>query len=64
MTIKLYVWAKRLQADVRGQDLIEYALMTGMVTLAVTSTLAPWVAPSISTIFSKLQSSLTAAGGS
>ena len=61
MTIKtLYHWLKKLHADHRGQDFIEYALMAGMVTLAVTSTLAPWVAPSISTIFSKVQSSLNA----
>lgn len=61
MTIKtLYHWVMKLHADRRGQDFIEYALLSAMITLAVTSTLAPWVAPSISTIFSKVQSSMNA----
>lgn len=52
----LYQWAKRLQADQRGQDLIEYALMAALVVVAVVSGLAPWVGPAISEIFSKVTS--------
>jgi pilus assembly protein Flp/PilA len=38
-----------------GQDLIEYALMAGLVAVAAGATLPP-VANSISTIFSKVES--------
>lgn len=43
----------RLAKDVRGQDLIEYALMTGFVAAAAGFFL-PGVAASISTIFSQI----------
>jgi Flp pilus assembly pilin Flp len=43
----------RLAKDVRGQDLIEYALMTGFVAAAAGFFL-PGVATSISTIFSQI----------
>lgn len=48
--------------DDRGQDLIEYALMAGFVAVAA-GALMPGVSTSISTIFSKIQSVLTGAGG-
>lgn len=44
-----------------GQDLIEYALMAGFVAVAGGAAFPP-VANSVSTIFSKIQSILTAAG--
>jgi len=47
--------------DETGQDLIEYALMAGFVAVAGGAAFPP-VASSISTIFSKVQSILTAAG--
>ena len=43
----------RLAKDVRGQDLIEYVLMTGFVAAAAGFFL-PGVAASISTIFSQI----------
>ena len=54
----VHQWAKRLQADQRGQDLIEYALVAALVVVAVVSGLAPWVTPAISDIFSKVGSVL------
>ena len=51
----------RSLADTHGQDLIEYALMAGFVAVAA-GALMPGVALSISTIFSKVISVLTAAG--
>ncbi len=51
----------RFLADTRGQDLIEYALMAGFVAVAA-GAIMPGVATSISTIFSKIVSILTAAG--
>jgi pilus assembly protein Flp/PilA len=46
--------------DTRGQDLIEYALMAGFVAVAA-GAIMPGVATSISTIFSKISSVMTAA---
>jgi Flp pilus assembly pilin Flp len=54
------VWKLRIWKDARGQDLIEYALMAGFVAVAAGATM-PGVASSISTIFSKISSVLTAA---
>ena len=50
----------KLWADKRGQDLIEYALMAGFVAVAA-GAIMPGVATSISTIFSKVASVMTAA---
>jgi pilus assembly protein Flp/PilA len=57
-------WAsvKRFLDDTRGQDLIEYALMAGFVAVAA-GAIMPTVAGHISTIFSKVSSSLVAGGG-
>lgn len=56
------IWKWRIWKDTRGQDLIEYALMAGFVAVAA-GALMPNVSASISTIFGKIQSVLTAAGG-
>jgi pilus assembly protein Flp/PilA len=50
----------RVWKDTRGQDLIEYALMAGFVAVAA-GAIMPNVATSISTIFSKIGSVMTAA---
>jgi pilus assembly protein Flp/PilA len=44
--------------DTRGQDLIEYALMAGFVAVAAGSVM-PSVSRSLSTIFSKVGSSMS-----
>ena len=54
-------WMLRIWKDTRGQDLIEYALMAGFVAVAAGAVM-PNISTSISTIFSKVQSELTAAG--
>ena len=46
--------------DERGQDLIEYALMAGFVAIAA-GAIMPGVSSSISKIFSKVSSVMTAA---
>jgi pilus assembly protein Flp/PilA len=46
--------------DDQGQDLIEYALMAGFIAVAA-GALMPNVSNSISTVFSKIQSLMTAA---
>ena len=50
----------RVWMDTRGQDLIEYALMAGFVAVAA-GAIMPGVARSISQIFSKVASAMTAA---
>lgn len=50
----------RLAKDVRGQDLIEYALMAGFVAVAAGAVM-PSVSSSISTIFSQVSSVMAAA---
>jgi pilus assembly protein Flp/PilA len=58
LLLKLMVWK-----DQRGQDLIEYALMAGFVAVAA-GAIMPAVATSISSIFSKVGSVLSAANAS
>ena len=58
LVLKLKVWT-----DTRGQDLIEYALMAGFVAVAA-GAIMPGIADSISTIFSKVGSVMTAASNS
>ncbi len=48
----------QLATDERGQDLIEYALLAGMVAVAAGAIFPTTVAPNISTIFSKIQHTL------
>jgi pilus assembly protein Flp/PilA len=55
-----YLLRLKIWKDQRGQDLIEYALMAGFVAVAAGS-IMPGVATSISKIFSKISSSMTAA---
>ena len=50
----------KIWVDTRGQDLIEYALMAGFVAVAA-GAIMPGVATSISTIFSSIASTMTAA---
>jgi pilus assembly protein Flp/PilA len=54
------MWKLRIWADTNGQDLIEYALMAGFVAVAA-GAIMPGVASSISKIFSKVSSVMSAA---
>jgi pilus assembly protein Flp/PilA len=54
------LWNLRIWKDTRGQDMIEYALMAGFVAVAA-GAIMPGVSTSISTIFSKISSVMTAA---
>jgi pilus assembly protein Flp/PilA len=55
LILKAQVWK-----DVKGQDLIEYALMAGFVAVAAGS-IMPGVSTNISKIFSKVGSVMTGA---
>ena len=52
---RLQIWR-----DTQGQDLIEYALMAGFVAVAA-GAIMPGVSSSVSKIFSKVSSVMTAA---
>ncbi len=54
------VWKLRIWKDTRGQDLIEYALMAGFVAVGA-GAMMPTAAASISTIFSQISSTMSAA---
>lgn len=54
------LWKMRIRVDIHGQDLIEYALMAGFVAVSA-GAIMPGVATSISKIFSKVASIMTAA---
>lgn len=55
LALKVQLWK-----NTKGQDLIEYALMAGFVAVAA-GAIMPGVAGSISTIFSRVASTMTAA---
>jgi len=54
----LRFWLSRFWTDQRGQDLIEYALLVAAIAIIVAGFLPPSVMPSVSTIFSKITSSM------
>ena len=51
----------RLWKDQRGQDMVEYALMGGFISVVVAATFPP-IGGGLVTIFSKVASLLTIAG--
>ncbi len=51
----------RLWKDNRGQDMVEYALMGGFITVVVAATFPP-IGGGLVAIFSKVASMLTTAG--
>jgi pilus assembly protein Flp/PilA len=59
---RIAVRLQLLLQDKSGQDLIEYAMMAGFVALAAGATV-PSISTSISTVFSKVGSVMTTAGG-
>lgn len=61
--IRLTIRLKNLIEEQKGQDLVEYALLAGFVAVAA-GALLPAISSSISTIFSRMSSVLTAAATS
>jgi pilus assembly protein Flp/PilA len=59
-TVINLIWKLRIWTDTHGQDLIEYALMAGFVAVSA-GAIMPGVSSSISKIFSKVASVMTAA---
>ena len=50
--------ARNLWADDAGQDLIEYALICATLAVVVAGFLPPAIMPAVSTIFSRISSSM------
>ena len=63
LLLKLAIRARNLRQEVKGQDLIDYALMAGFVAVAA-GALMPNIASSISTVFSKISSIMADAAAS
>ncbi len=55
---KLYLTLERLASDERGQDLIEYALLVGLIATATAAGM-PNFTPAFSTIFNRIASVVT-----
>jgi pilus assembly protein Flp/PilA len=60
MLLKLYVKFQDLKNREDGQDLIEYALLAGLIALGATAAITS-IGGSVGTIFNKLQTAMTAA---
>ncbi len=58
--VRLYAMACRLWSDVRGQDMIEYALLAAAMAVVVAGFLPPQIMPAVSNIFSKVISGFNA----
>jgi Flp pilus assembly pilin Flp len=54
MKVLFYAVAHKLRNDIRGQDLVEYALIAGFVAVAGGAIFPTTLMPGVSTIFSKL----------
>ena len=54
MTATIFRWMYRLHNDLRGQDLVEYALMAGFVAVIGGAVFPTALMPGVSTIFSKI----------
>jgi len=57
---RLYYAALKIWSDCRGQDMIEYALLAAALVIVVAGFLPPTIMPSVSTIFSKVTSCISA----
>lgn len=56
---RMLILLVHLWREDRGQDLIEYALITATLAVVVAAFLPPQIMPSVSTIFSKITSSMS-----
>jgi Flp pilus assembly pilin Flp len=54
----LHLRLLQFRGDQRGQDMIEYALLAAAIAVVVAGFLPPAVIPAVSTIFSKITSTM------
>jgi pilus assembly protein Flp/PilA len=57
-----WIWRLRIWPETRGQDLVEYALLAGLVAVAA-GVFIPDVSTSMSTIYGRMASKLAQAAG-
>ena len=57
MFLKPYVKLQSLANDERGQDLVEYALLSSLIALAVIASIPP-IATAVTHVFNNVSSSL------
>jgi Flp pilus assembly pilin Flp len=55
----ILIFARKLQRNTQGQDLVEYALMAAFVAVAAGAIFPTTIVPGVSTIFSKIVSGLS-----
>ena len=60
MTAQLHKRIRGLAGDVRGQDMVEYALLAAAIAVTVYAFLPQTVMPTVSSIFSKVISGFNA----
>ncbi len=60
--LRLQLVIVRLVRDLKAQDMVEYALLAGFIAVAA-GALLPGISDSISTIFSRMASVVSAAAG-
>ena len=58
----LHSWMAAWVREKRGQDMIEYAMLAGFIAVVVAAFFPTQIAPSISTVFSKVSAQLASAG--
>ena len=61
--LKIYVWLTSLLKSERGQDMVEYALITVIISVAVVLATILLLAPAFTTWATDLASCITAPGG-
>ena len=61
MTVKLYTFISRLHNDLRGQDLVEYALIVAAVGLALITTVNQ-LSQGIVSLYSSITQDLSSIG--
>jgi Flp pilus assembly pilin Flp len=57
------IWKLKIWSDARGQDLVEYALISGFI-VSIAAAASPALSGSISTVFSSVADALAGAGQS
>ena len=55
------LWCRRLLVDDRGQDLIEYALLAGFISLAATAAIT-LIGTSLNSLYTTIDNQVTSAG--
>jgi len=58
--VKIELVLRRMARDLRGQDMVEYALMAASLAVAVGAVFPQTIGPNINLIFSKVVATLNA----